>query len=114
MSDSRLRTRQNARRQHDSVIDGAAGMGTHMLAALMLFASVLFLAWVRVGSLHRGYELSRLRAEQDKLLEDGRGLQIEIGTLRSPIRLSELARHELGMVPAQASGVVDGKEGRHE
>ena len=87
--------------------DGAAGVLTHILAALMVLCSVLFLAWVRVSSLHLGYELGRLRAQQDALLQDNRALQVEAGTLRSPAQLQNLA-HRLNMVPPQASSVVEG------
>jgi cell division protein FtsL len=77
-----------------------------MLAAALLVASVLFLAWVRVASLHLGYELGQLRAEQDALMQDARALQVEIGVLRSPARLAELARSNLHMVPAQAAHIL--------
>jgi cell division protein FtsL len=87
--------------------ENAAGVATHMLAAVMVLFSVLFLAWVRVSSLHLGYELGRLRAEQDALLQDNRALQVEAGTLRSPAQLQNLARR-LNMVPPQASSVVEG------
>lgn len=94
--------------------DAPAGMATHMLAAVMVVCAVLFLAWVRVAALHRGYELGRLRAEQDRLLQDNRALQVEIGTLRAPSSLNGLARNKLKMVPAQAAGVVDGRGAAHE
>jgi len=94
--------------------DEPAGMATHMIAAVLVVAAVLFLAWVRVASLHRGYELGRLRAEQDKLVEENRSLQVEIGTLRAPANLTGIARTRLGMVPPQAAGVVDVWEVPHD
>jgi cell division protein FtsL len=87
-------------------------MGTHILAALLLALAVLFLAWVRVATLHRGYEMSRLRTQQEALLEEGRALQVEIGTLRSPGKLTDLATRKLGMVPPQQAAVVSGRGGR--
>ncbi|MBI5494243.1 MAG: cell division protein FtsL [Deltaproteobacteria bacterium] len=88
----------------------AAGAGTHLVAAVLVLVSVLFLAWVRVGSLHLGYELGRLRNEQDALMQESRALQLEMGTLRSPAELSRMAR-ALGMVPPQAASVVSPPEG---
>jgi cell division protein FtsL len=86
--------------------DAPAGVGTHILAAALVLASVLFLAWVRVSTLHLGYEMGRLRAEQDKLLQENRALQVELGTLRSQAQLMGLAR-KLNMVPPQAASVVE-------
>ncbi|MEW5849031.1 MAG: hypothetical protein AB2A00_09455 [Myxococcota bacterium] len=83
-----------------------AGMGTHMVAAVMLVSAVLFLAWVRVAALHLGYELGKLRHEQDVLVQERNALEVEIGFLKSPARLRDLAVNKLGMVPAQAAATV--------
>jgi cell division protein FtsL len=96
-------SRSQSRRSQTPV--AVAGLGTHLLAALLVLCSLLFLAWVRVGGLHRGYELSRLRAKQEALMQEQASLKVEQQMLRSPQRLAEMAR-KLDLVPPQQAGVV--------
>lgn len=104
-SSGALRSRRGARAAQP------AGLATHLLAATLLLAGMLFLAWVRVGTLHLGYELGRLRSQQDALLQERAALTLELQTQRMPSRLSAVARGALGMVPAQQATTVGAAAG---
>lgn len=61
-------------------------------------AFVLFLA-MRSRSMHLGYELGRARAEQSRLREARRVLELEVASYQTPQRVEAVARTLLGMAP---------------
>jgi len=69
--------------------------------ALVLLAFAL-VAIVNVRAKHAvvqlGYALSEAARERDELLADGRKLQVEVATLRNPVRLRKLAQESLELV----------------
>jgi cell division protein FtsL len=53
-----------------------------------------------------GIEVGRARRERDELLTLRRGLEIEIGVLKDPGRISRLAQDTLNMGPPAADRIV--------
>ena len=85
-----------------------------VLRQIFPFAGLAFL-FAAVGVLHvssrvmvvdAGYRLSKLEAQQRQLSLENQKLQIELATLKSPARLEQLAREQLGMRPPPPGGVI--------
>ncbi len=68
-------------------------------------AFVLFLA-MRSRSMHLGYELGRARAEQSRLREARRVLELEVASYQTPQRVEAVARSLLGMAPPAPDRVI--------
>jgi cell division protein FtsL len=75
-----------------------------VLAAVVVGGSALGLVGLRVQEVHLAYRLDALRAEQTRTDTLIRQLEIEVATLRSPVRLEQRARR-LGMAPPTAEQV---------
>ena len=69
------------------------------LGTLMVVGVSLLLVWVRLQTVHTGYQLSTARHLAHRLEQEQRELELEIATLTSPRRLEQLARERLGMGP---------------
>ncbi|APR99680.1 cell division protein FtsL [Pajaroellobacter abortibovis] len=70
------------------------------LWTLAVFAAVsafVFQLSIRSKIISIGYELGRTKAEQEKLKEAKRVLQVETGSYRNPERIDMIARGLLGM-----------------
>jgi cell division protein FtsL len=71
-----------------------------------LIGALLFLhAAGRIWVLEQGYDLSRLRAEEQALDRENERLSLELTTLRTPERLERLARGKL-LMAAPGSGDI--------
>lgn len=68
-------------------------------------AFVLFLA-MRSRSMHLGYELGRARAEQSRLREARRVLELEVASYQTPQRVEAVARTLLGMAPPAPDRII--------
>jgi cell division protein FtsL len=86
------------RRQLRPVLRAILGFG--LLAGLLVVHAA-----GRVWVLEQGYELSRLRAEEQTLDRENGRLSLELTTLRTPERLERLARGKLFMA-APGSGDI--------
>jgi cell division protein FtsL len=73
------------------------------LAAGLIFMSLfivelLFYTWCRVQSIQVRYELSELGADQERLVMLQDNLKIELARLKSPRRISKIAKEQLGLI----------------
>lgn len=66
-----------------------------LLAVIVLVA--LFLVWARIQVIQLGYEVSKLRKETRELAQQRDLLEAEVARLKSPDRLSGIARDSFGM-----------------
>jgi cell division protein FtsL len=79
-----------------------------------LASCTLFYAWQHFESIQLRYELEQLDSQQSQAVQLNQQLQLEVATLRSPMRVDSIARNQLGLtvpVPAQvapAEGASDG------
>ncbi|MBI3127491.1 MAG: cell division protein FtsL [Candidatus Tectomicrobia bacterium] len=64
----------------------------------MLALSALALVWPHLEMVKLGYELTRLEAERDRLIQEGRVLRVEEASLRQLDRIESIARAKLSMV----------------
>lgn len=69
-----------------------------LLVAALAVGGALGLVGLRVQEVHLAYRLDALRAERTRTDTLIRQLEIEVATLRSPVRLEQRARR-LGMAP---------------
>lgn len=86
-----------------------------LLVGGILVLGFLFYVWQHVQVVRLGYQVERLRAAQTALIQEGKGLRVELGRLRSLKRVEELARRKLGMVnpvPGQIILVEEPGEGK--
>ena len=74
------------------------------LAVGGLLAGVIFLyAWQHFQCVQLGYRMESLKVQQAQMTELNRQLTLEAAGLRSPARIDEIARQELGLT-APAAG----------
>jgi len=78
------------RQQLRSVLRATAGFA--LLAGLLILHAA-----GRIWVLEQGYELSRLRSEEQTLIRENGRLSLELNTLRAPARLERLAHGKLLM-----------------
>ena len=69
-------------------------------------AAALFNVWIHVATIHLGYELSAEARIHESLVEENRGVRVEIATLKSPDRLKKLATETYQMGPPKAGQVI--------
>lgn len=76
------------------------------VGAVIAVGFALLLVWVRLQTVHNGYQLSTGRHLVHRLEQEQRELELEIATLTSPRRLEQLARARLGMAPPTPGQIV--------
>ena len=78
--------------------------------ALLFFApltlAALFFVWTHITTIRLGYTLSRVGEEHHGLLEENRGLRIEVASLKAPDRLKRLAESHYRLAPPRSEQVV--------
>jgi cell division protein FtsL len=63
----------------------------------VIMAVALFFVWSRLQVVNLEYGISSLEGRLRNLQQESRGLQVEVATLRSPVRIEQMARRELGL-----------------
>jgi cell division protein FtsL len=77
---------------------GAPPAGIWVLIMVIFFTELFFYAWCRVQHVRVGYEISVIRAENQRLQHLRRNLTIEMARLKSPERIAAIATGQLGLV----------------
>ncbi len=72
----------------------------------ILAAGGLLYAWQHYQCIQLRYRLEELRAERGQAAELHQQLQLEVASLRSPMRIDTLARRELGLTMPAPGQVV--------
>jgi len=73
---------------------------------LLILAAALLYVWQHTSVVRLGYEIERLRERQAALVQENKGLRLELGQLRSLRRVEDIARNRLGMVAPKPGQVV--------
>lgn len=72
-----------------------------ILTATAMMICLLVYAWQHFECIQMRYQLEQLHAERTQATQLNEQLHLEVATLRSPMRVDAIARHELGLtVPA--------------
>jgi len=69
-------------------------------------AELLFYTWCRVQNVRVGYEITRALAQHQKLVTMHSNLNIEMARLKSPERISKIAREQLGLTTPSPKQVI--------
>lgn len=70
------------------------------IVLMSVFISELFLyAWSRVQCVSVGYEITKEEKNQRDLIAMQNQLKVELAHLKSPERIAEIARDQLGLTP---------------
>lgn len=86
------------------------GLGTTFLLLAPVVGAALFVVWTRVETLRLGYRLAEEAELHQRLLEQNRGLQVEVGALKSPERLRRLAEKAGMGPPRRAVEIEEGQD----
>ena len=100
---------ESVRRQpvaHKSRLVWRRRIGHGVSLIVLCFALALLFVWVRVQVIQFGYEVSRLRKETHDLAKQRSRLEADVATLKSPSRLTRMARNKLGMRLPQGNEIV--------
>ena len=75
---------------------------------MVVFISELFLyTWCRVNCIDVGYEISKETKKQHELIALQNNLKIELASLKSPERISKIAKDQLGLkAPTKSQTIV--------
>lgn len=85
---------------------GAGPVGMTLMLVSPVVAAALFYVWAEMTTVHLGYQLSRASEMHRKLLEENRGLRIEVAALRAPERLKRIAEDRFHLEPPKTEQVV--------
>jgi cell division protein FtsL len=92
--------------------DGLGPLGTALVLVLPVAAAALFYVWTHITTVQLGYELSEAAEAHQQMLEENRGLRIEVAALKAPERLKELGRTQYRLEPPKTEQVVELRGGK--
>jgi cell division protein FtsL len=75
---------------------------------MAVFIAELFLyTWCRVNCIDVGYDISRETKKQNELIALQNNLKIELASLKSPERISKIAKDQLGLnAPTKSQTII--------
>jgi cell division protein FtsL len=82
-------------------------IGISVALALPMVMAALFYVWTSVTTVQLGYELSEAAKVHETLLEENRGLRVEVAALKAPDRLARLAKQNHGLAPPATEQVIE-------
>lgn len=79
---------------------------TLSLAVFLLVCSLIFLVWSRFQVTNVGYQISRARDEEKRLLNLNKQLKVEGASLKSLSRIESIATGQLGLTNPEPQQMV--------
>jgi len=80
--------------------------GIYLILLGLFILEFFFFAWCRVQCVKTGYAISGETARHQKLLSLQRNFKIELARLKSPERLSKIARNRLGLISPESGRTI--------
>ncbi len=80
--------------------------GVWIILMSFFIAELLFYTWCRVQNVRIGYEITQASAQYKKLVTMQNNLKIETAHLKSPERISKIAREQLGLTMPSPRQVI--------
>ncbi len=78
-----------------------------LLIGGVLVTVILFSAWQHFELLQHGYRIQKMQQQRAVQVEINRHLRLEIATLRSPVRIEDIATRQLHLVaPTREQAIV--------
>lgn len=78
----------------------------YLLVAATLAALVITYPWIHSEIITLGYQIQELKRENAMLREQRQALVLEQAASKSPQRIDQYARGELGLIPANSAQVI--------
>lgn len=72
--------------------------GMWMIMMSVFIIELLFYTWCRVQNVQHGYEIARETQNQKELIAYQNNLKIELARLKSPDRIAQIAKQQLGLI----------------
>jgi cell division protein FtsL len=73
----------------------------------VFISSCLFYTWAHMQVVHISYELAQAKKLESEYLENNKKLKTEIATLKTPLRIKQLARSRLGLsIPKKEQVII--------
>ncbi len=69
-----------------------------MVMMFIFIVELLFYTWCRVQNVQHGYEISKEARNQKQLIAYQNSLKIELARLKSPDRIAQIAKQQLGLI----------------
>ncbi len=99
MRESKGRLSSKKRRERQRVV-------LTVLVVVLVFSVLLLRIWISSKAVELAYDIECLASERKELEEGNRKLSLEIARLRSPQRISRIARGDLKMVRSSDARVI--------
>jgi len=71
---------------------------TWIIVMTIFLAQLLFFTWCRVQYIEAGYDISRETRRHQDLITLQNNLKIELASLKTPERITEIAKNQLGLI----------------
>lgn len=81
-------------------------VGIWLVLMFLFMTELFFYAWCRVQYIQEGYDITKANAQQDKLLALQQNLKIELARLKSPQRIENIAREQLGLIAPSIEQII--------
>jgi cell division protein FtsL len=72
----------------------------------VFISSFLFYTWVHMQVVHISYELAQAKTLESEYLQVNKKLKTEIATLKTPLRIKQLAKAKLGLNTPEKDQVI--------
>ncbi len=72
--------------------------GMWMVMMAIFIIELLFYTWCRVQNVQHGYDISKETQNQEQLITYQNNLKIELARLKSPDRIAQIAKQQLGLI----------------
>ena len=81
-------------------------MAVWMMLMLFFMSELLLYTWCRVQCVGIGYEISKATKHQKELTALRSNLKVELTSLKSPARIAEIARNQLGLTTPTSKQMI--------
>ena len=81
-------------------------IGLWIFIMAIFITELLIYTWSRLQCIQTGYEISNETGKHKELIAIQKNLKIELARLKSPKRISKIARERLGMAPPSPEQII--------
>jgi len=85
---------------------GACEICRYILVAGAMAALVISYSWIRSEIISLGYQIQEIKHDTAVLKEQRQALMLEQAACKSPQRIDQYAREQLGLIPANSAQVI--------
>ncbi len=82
------------------------GFKQYLIIVITLVLGSLLFVWSRLEVVQIGYEISRANRLYQNLIKENQRLRVEVASLKSPGRIEEIARNQLGFLDPKPEQII--------